>query len=310
VLSQQAESERERPHTGYGTRVYCATRIQRLQQRFFTMLMNVGYCWNKAFIQLSIRRCYRSCATRLDYLRVVPSSNACCHQKHSYFSTQGANESDGQTLENEPGKLLYRRSENRLNVPRYFLAFSTCQMGYWIWYVTEFTAAIASKGVFEVNYYLGGIGLGMSVILMVGSCAYPRHLISEIRDLGKGELMIKNHTIPFASADKVGSNYPAGSLKIENVDKEHIIKKGSIANYGNHLAITNVNSRFPFLLSPKADDVLKEAELVSLLIPGSLSAREKRELNGDRKQVTKQRKRYVHVMKIPRSSRQLPRIRP
>jgi hypothetical protein len=272
-------------------------------------------CWgSKAFVQLSIRHYQRACAAswllnKHGHDRPV-SISYYCSQRRSFFSTAKAHnnnidKTDVITPETEPGKLLYQRSKNRFNFPMYLTAFSTCQMGYWLWYVTEFTAAVAAKTDFEVNYYLGGVGLGLSVIMVVGSCAYPRLLISEIRDLGKGVVSIKNLTAPFATVDKVGTTYTAGSLKVDDVDKEHIIKKGSIANYRNHLAITRSNSRFPLLLSPSQDDFLREANLVSLLIPGSLSAREKTALNGDKKKVTRQRKAYA---RIPNSTRQLPRI--
>lgn len=270
-------------------------------------------CWgSKALVQLSIRNYHRACASRLNNnRRDRPASiSYCCSQRHSFFSTAKAHnnnvhKSDGMTPETEPGKLIYQRSKNRFNFPMYLTAFSTCQMGYWLWYVTEFTAAVAAKTNFEVDYYLGGVGLGLSVIMVVGSCAYPSLLISEIRDLGRGVVSIKNLTAPFATVDKVGTTYTAGSLKVDNVDKEHIIKKGSIANYRSHLAITRSNSRFPLLLCPSQDDFLKEADLVSLLMPGSLSAKEKGVLSGDKKKITRQRKGYA---RIPNSTRQLPRI--
>lgn len=273
------------------------------------MVVCVGYGngWGKAFVQLSIRRYHRGCISRLSTHRPgrPVSSSYWCYQSHSFLSTAENNKSNGIKLETESGKLLYQRSKNRVNFPFYLSIFSLCQMGYWSWYVTEFASAVAAKTDFVVNHYLGGVGLGLSVVMVVGSYGYRMLLISEIRDVGNGDLFIKNLTSPFATGDLVGTTYPAGSLKVDGVDKEQIVKKGSIANYGNHLAITRSNSRFPLLLSPVQDDFLMEANLVSKLMPGSLSAREKRALSGEKKQITRQRKQYV---RIPNSTRQLARI--
>ena len=264
----------------------------------------------------TILRCHHTRAIWKNNLHRIPTFNACFNLKYSQFSTDGSKDIN----ETQDGQLLYRRSANRFNFPRYLLAFSTFQTGYWIWYITDFTPAISAKGVFEVNQSVGGIGLGLSVLMIVGSCIYPRYLISEISLLNKGEVLIKNLTLPFATAEKVGKKYPAGTLKVEGVDRDQLIKKGSILNYNGHLGISNSNGRFPMLLNPKPDEVMNEASLVSLLLPGSLSARDKRELRrqtdegqestptSDGRQAANQRRGYVKSR--PKSTRQLPRVRP
>jgi len=238
-----------------------------------------------------------------------------------FFSTKTSGKDIAEETK-EQGELLYQRSPNRLTFPRYLLRFSTLHTGYWIWYVVDFTPAVAAKGAFAVNESIGIFGLGLALFMLAGSCMYPRYLISEIRELDKGETLVKHYSLPFVKVEKVGTRYPAGALKIDGEGDQHQIVskgKGSIANYNGHLAIKVPNQRFHLLLDPKPDEVKDEVALASLLLRGVFGKKEKKEWKRQleeekiidspdgKEEVTRQRG-FAGMKRRPRSIQQLPRV--
>ncbi len=81
--------------------------------------------------------------------------------------------------------LLYQRRSSGAFFPRAILTFSTVHMGYWSWYVFEFTpyvqqiASITDPST--VDNTVGYLGLGLAIFMSIGSVIFPKSLIAEIQ---------------------------------------------------------------------------------------------------------------------------------
>jgi len=169
-------------------------------------------------------------------------------------------------------RLLYQRDPERLLFPRYLVGFNMFHSVYWVWYVVDFVPAVAAKGAFEVNELVGSVGLGLALIMLGGSCLYPRFLVGEISRTQKGNgTIVKCYTLPFVrlETNESATVYPRGKLRIENeTARETILKDGkkSLWDVDRHLGIEAEGSRFPLLIAPLPEEVVRETELASILL--------------------------------------------
>lgn len=207
------------------------------------------------------------------------------------------------------GELLYRRASNRLAFPRFLLGMTTLHTSYWFWYVIDFTPTINSAAAARnaeiakaikngaadattstataavdafsgIDPTVGYLGLGMAILMSLGSAAFPRHLVSEVRTgpnaMGAGSLRVGVHTLPFCTpqtGDKT-TVYPPAAVTIDStVDAEKIFTKhdGDLRKQRGFLALRAEGTRANLLLNIGSDDEVKREDLLlNYILPSRL----------------------------------------
>ena len=215
------------------------------------------------------------------------------------------------TDDEEEGELLYQRSLDRLGFPRFLLGMTTLHTTYWIWYVLDFTPTVnaaakaknaevaeaikngaaavdasntAAAGAVEafsgIDPTIGYLGLGMAIMMSLGSAAFPRHLISEIRkgpaSVGAGSLRVGVHNLPFCMP-QTGKNikvYAPAEVTIDStVDAENVFKKhnGDLRKQRGFLALRAEGTRANLLLNiGSKDEIKREDLLLNYILPSGM----------------------------------------
>ncbi len=225
------------------------------------------------------------------------------------------------------GELLYSRA-HRAMVPRGLLAMTTLHTSYWLWYVLDFTpslnAAAAKKNeliaatnnetitfVTEIDPTVGYLGLGMAIMMSLGSAAFPKYLVSEIREESNGALRIGVHSLPFC-IPQTGSQatvYPPAGVTIDSTaDADAIFAKnnGDLTKSRGFLALRATGKRANFLLNISAEDTMNRPDvLLDHILPSAVrTANENQAATSGRK---KRRKPMDPRRKQQREQRQLRR---
>jgi len=122
------------------------------------------------------------------------------------FSTSPSSSKTTSTNEDNNKKktqLLYKSSSAL--IPRGFVSLSSLNFVYWLWYVLDFMPT-AINSQLDVYPELGYTGFVVSVGVFIGSCLYPRYLISEVTMTKPNKQLptyhVKLHALPFCNVDE------------------------------------------------------------------------------------------------------------
>lgn len=240
---------------------------------------------------------------------------------------EGDNEESSSSPPPQLGELLYSRSPNRAMVPRGLLSMTTLHTSYWLWYVLDFTPSLnaaaakkneliaaASDGAVAfsgVDTTVGYLGLGMAIMMSLGSAAFPKYLISEIREENNGALRVGVHSLPFC-IPQTGSQatvYPPAGVTIDSTaDADAIFAKnnGDLTKSRGFLALRATGKRVNFLLNISAEDTMNRPDvLLDHILPSAVrTANENQAVTSGRR---KRRKPMDPRRKQQREQRQLRR---
>eukprot|EP00562_Extubocellulus_spinifer_P035651 CAMPEP_0178684546 /NCGR_PEP_ID=MMETSP0699-20121125/2897_1 /TAXON_ID=265572 /ORGANISM="Extubocellulus spinifer, Strain CCMP396" /LENGTH=332 /DNA_ID=CAMNT_0020329219 /DNA_START=44 /DNA_END=1042 /DNA_ORIENTATION=+ len=234
---------------------------------------------------------------------------------------------------NDVGELLYQRASSRLAFPRFLLGMTTLHTSYWLWYVIDFTPTInaaaaarnaeiakaikngaadattstatAAVDAFSgIDPTVGYLGLGMAILMSLGSAAFPRHLVSEVRtgpnSMGAGSLRVGVHSLPFCTPQTgdMTTAYPPAAVTIDSaVDAEQIFTKhdGDLRKQRGFLALRAEGTRANLLLNIGSDDEVKREDLLlnSILPSGVLAGRKRRKANVDPRKIKQREARQL-----------------
>ena len=235
--------------------------------------------------------------------------------------------SDEEPARENEGELIYTRAPNRAMVPRGLLAMTTLHTSYWLWYVLDFTPSLnaaaakkneliaaASDGAITfsgVDSTVGYLGLGMAIMMSLGSAAFPKYLISEIREESNGALRVGVHSLPFC-IPQTGSQatvYPPAGVTIDSTaDADAIFAKnnGDLTKSRGFLALRATGKRVNFLLNISAEDTMNQPDvLLDHILPSAVrTANENQAVTSGRR---KRRKPMDPRRKQQREQRQLRR---
>ena len=231
------------------------------------------------------------------------------------------------TSKSDEELLYYSRAPNRAMVPRGLLAMTILHTSYWLWYVLDFTPSLnaaaakkneliaaASDGAVAfsgVDTTVGYLGLGMAIMMSLGSAAFPKYLISEIREESNGALRVSVHSLPFC-IPQTGSQatvYPPAGVTIDSTaDADAIFAKnnGDLTKSRGFLALRATGKRVNFLLNISAEDTMNRPDvLLDHILPSAVrTANENQAVTSGRK---KRRKPMDPRRKQQREQRQLRR---
>ena len=186
-------------------------------------------------------------------------------------------------------------------VPRGLLALTTVHTSYWLWYVLDFTpslnamaakkndalaataaatsdgAAAASVEAFAgIDPTVGYLGLGMAIMMSLGSAAFPKYLVSEIRKADNGALRVGVHSLPFCTP-QTGSQtevYPPAGVTIDSTNDASAIftrNNGDLTKSRGFLALRAEGKRVNLLLNINGDDAMNRPdELLDYILPSEM----------------------------------------
>ena len=235
---------------------------------------------------------------------------------HCRFSTT-RNPSSPSERVHKNDHVLYKRSPDRLMVPRLGIAATTLHTIYWSWYVLDFVPAInaASRASAEaavqndavqiisgVDPTVGYVGFGLAIFMSIGSAAYPRHLVSEIRKGGDhGSLLVGTHSLPFVvpQTEMYGlTEYPAGAATIDSKsDAKRVLTDygGDLRNFRGHLALRAEGSRGNLLLNVGEGDTFqgrRHGELLGAILPKDMMGQQSAADAGENVEEWAERKKF------------------
>jgi len=126
------------------------------------------------------------------------------------FRWLSASASASKSNDKQP-EIIYKSSSALL--PRALLSISSLNALYWSWYLYDFMPTMLTS---QLNIYpeLGYIGFTVSIGMFVGSCMYPKYLISEItmqqdnQSYTGASYQVKRHTLPFCNMESIGIQTP------------------------------------------------------------------------------------------------------
>jgi len=182
-------------------------------------------------------------------------------------------------------------------LPRGLLAMTTVHTSYWLWYVLDFTpslnAAAAKKNELlaatagstattaetfaGIDPTIGYLGLGMAIMMSLGSAAFPKYLISEIREEGKGgALRVGVHSLPFCTP-QMGAQaqvYPPAGVVIDSTADASAIftrNNGDLTKSRGFLALRATGKRANLLLNISAEDTMSRPDaLFEYILPSEM----------------------------------------
>ena len=301
----------------------------RLQVASFSAHMHIASTMGLLRFAAASARCRGACSSLSTWL---PLQDAPCRLFTSKSDEEPARKNEGNNEESSSpqtqlGELLYARAQNRAMVPRGLLAMTTLHTSYWLWYVLDFTPSLnaaaakkneliaaASDGAVAfsgVDSTVGYLGLGMAIMMSLGSAAFPKYLISEIREENSGALRVGVHSLPFC-IPQTGSQatvYPPAGVTIDSTaDADAIFAKnnGDLTKSRGFLALRATGKRVNFLLNISAEDTMNRPDvLLDHILPSAVrTANENQAVTSGRK---KRRKPMDPRRKQQREQRQLRR---
>ena len=212
--------------------------------------------------------------------------------------TAHRNEDDEAASQPQLGELLYSRAPSRAMVPRGLLALTTVHTSYWLWYVLDFTpslnaaalaknevlaAAAASDGAAAnveafagIDPTVGYLGLGMAIMMSLGSAAFPRYLVSEIRKADNGALQVGVHSLPFCTPQTgtQGEVYPPAGVTIDSTNDASAIftrNNGDLRKSRGFLALRAEGKKVNLLLNINGEDTMNQPEeLLDYILPSEM----------------------------------------
>jgi len=183
---------------------------------------------------------------------------------------------DSTPPEHPNARLLYQRDPKRLMLPRCLVGLNALQCTYWAWFIVDVVPGLAVKEGFDgISYMAGSMGLVMSLLMLGGSCLYPRLLVGEISKTENDDgTIIKCYTVPLIrlETDDQATVYPRGKLRIEN----ELDQKKFIDGIESHLSIVADDARCPLLFAPMPGEIKRKAELMPLFLVDSVNEQHQR----------------------------------
>lgn len=209
---------------------------------------------------------------------------------------KSAHKNEDDEAASQLGELLYSRAPSRAMVPRGLLALTTVHTSYWLWYVLDFTpslnaaalkknevlaaTAAASDGAVEafagIDPTVGYLGLGMAIMMSLGSAAFPKYLVSEIRKADNGALRVGVHSLPFCTP-QTGTQaevYPPAGVTIDSTHDASAIftrNNGDLTKSRGFLALRAEGKKVNLLLNINSEDTMnKPDELLDCILPSEM----------------------------------------
>lgn len=184
-------------------------------------------------------------------------------------------------------------------VPRGLLALTTVHTSYWLWYVLDFTPSLnaaaakknevlaataavgdgAAAGVEAfagIDPTVGYLGLGMAIMMSLGSAAFPKYLVSEIRKADNGALRVGVHSLPFCTP-QTGTQaevYPPAGVTIDSTNDASAIftrNNGDLTKSRGFLALRAEGKKVNLLLNINGEDTMNRPdELLDYILPSEM----------------------------------------
>ncbi|KAG7346742.1 hypothetical protein IV203_005811 [Nitzschia inconspicua] len=210
----------------------------------------------------------------------------CQHHRHvrgyrfSSFSSSGENETARPDSESENEVIvLYKRDDNRNNLPRISFLASSFNFAYWIWYVFDFVPAVNSAPIqdLHVDPVYGFAGLGISILIQSAFTLYPTTLISKVayqptnNNVSRQQVLVWKHSLPFVQPSRNPTTFHLGDIFMDKTssDTSKILTEyeGDIQKFQGHLGLGLKHGYIPLLLEIReSHEVCQPQMLLEVLL--------------------------------------------